>query len=1209
MGPDTDAPTARRRRTWALAALLIVLLAGAAAFVAVMVISDKTPLEVVERVWSVLTARGGALVARLALPLVLVAGVLTGLAAWLPRRDEAGAAIGIAGGVIVATASVAHTMAAEAPRLVLAIVAAALALLIAGWLEVRRERRTSGRRMGTAAATLIAALAVQAGLAIAGLGLVGATRSDGLALAATWQPWFAAVALEPWSAAWAVVIGVGVAVSAGLWWRTQTASDDDRPSPPADRLWGLALAWIPAALLLGVAWTALGGTVAMGLAVAVALPAVAIAVGHLALLAAGRRAPGAATTTRIVALTTAVVIAATSLPGIANAVLVPDWRAAVAELAPRASRWDALVIDGATATADLERVATATGVLDGLPPRMGHDDARLTAADGPFRVWLAGEGAAVPAGYVERQTIAVRGLALRLATRAEVDVDVAVYGATPSGIMAAIAARETGADVVLLATDTHVGGMTTGGLGHTDIGDKRTVGGLALEFYTRLGLHYEVARFGQFLAWDHEPSAAQAVLDAMLDEAGVRVLPGAAMDRLAGPVLDGRRIVSITTTGGARIAADSWVDATYEGDLLAAAGVPWTIGREAAATYGESLAGVRPVVVPDYKQQVFGRFYGSGRLLPGISSEPVAAPGTADERVQAYTFRVCVTDDPSRAVPFPVPDGYDRADFVLVERAIDTWTRRAGEPPPLDAVLAIARLPNGAGDLNNARLFSTDVVGESTTWAEADDAERTRIRATHVAWVAGLLHFLATDEAIPEPLRSAVAAWGLCGDEFAATGHWPPQLYVREARRMVGEVVLTQAEVQAGRAQPDPVAIGSYRIDNHVVQRVLNEDGIVLGEGSLAADVRPYHVPMRALVPPRGSIENLVVGVTVSTSHVAWSSLRMEPTFMMLGEAAGLIAADRGRDRGRRPGRALRHGRCCPARARRRAGPAMSGRLREWRASDWWFVLVQFALSRALYLAVGVATTLLLAAEPTERLADLVGPAWDAVRSLLVHGDSYWYRSIVQDGYTVMPFDASEARNWAFFPLFPVLVTLVGGSQAAGIALANVAALVATRLLMAEVRTGWGRGVARWTVLFLLFQPFSGMFSSFRPESLLLLFAVGAWVAARRGHWWLAFVCVALATLTRSQGVVVALLLIDPLWAQRDVLRRRPWPILLGPLLPIAALVGFSAYLGSLTGDPLAWAHIQAAWGRDGFDPLGSSTRTGRRCSCATAGTSRCSTG
>lgn len=257
------------------------------------------------------------------------------------------------------------------------------------------------------------------------------------------------------------------------------------------------------------------------------------------------------------------------------------------------------------------------------------------------------------------------------------------------------------------------------------------------------------------------------------------------------------------------------------------------------------------------------------------------------------------------------------------------------------------------------------------------------------------------------------------------------------------------------------------------------------------------------------------------------------------------------------------------------------------RAADLRFVLVHVALSRAIYLGVGVTTALLIEASGTVRLADLVGPAGDALRGLLVHGDSYWYRTIIEDGYAAIPFSADAQQNWAFFPLYPAVVAALGGSHLAGILVANVAAVAATHLLLAEVRAGWGRTVARWTVLFLLYWPFSGMLSSFRPESLMLLFVVGAWVAGRRGSWWVAWSCVALATLTRSQGLLVALVLIDPLWAQRDAIRQRPWPVLVGAALPLLAVAGFSAYLGALTGDPLAWAHIQVAWGRAGFDPLG----------------------
>lgn len=887
------------RRTGLLVAIVLVVVAAVATAV-VSVAFSTTPGAILERAWQEVTGRRAAIAGAAAVPLVALAAVLVGAAGRRSGQGRRGLAIGGSSALILGGAAVTHALVAAEPVLAASAAAAAATLLV---LAAGPRRWMVVPGAGGPGAAVVALMGMQAGAALIGLGAVAVVRSDWLADVPGWPAWLATAVMSPWSGAWAIAVGLGLVLSAAAWWRRP---DEGRATGGA---WGLAIAWVPLVLLLGMATTLLSGApdgAPMAHAMAAALPGLALAIGHLAAGPGGpapmtvRVDPSAvasrrpATGERLGSLAAALVLVIAVLPGAGSAVLGPDWRGVLDRLAPLASRWDALVVADPGAATELGRQATAMGLLDGLPPRMPADDPALASDAGPYRVWLLGSPASVPApaGYVERSTLDVRGLTIRLATRPQVAADVAVYGATPSGVMAAISARQAGADVVLMAADAHVGGMTTSGLGHTDIGDKTTVGGLALAFYTRIGAAYEMTRYGNFLAWDHEPSVAQAVIDTMLKDAGVRVLPGAALDRVRGVQSDGRRITSLTTTDGTRISAASFVDASYEGDLMAAAGVPWTIGREASATYGESLAGVRPVARPDYKQQVFGRSYRTGELLPGISEAPVAAPGSADERVQAYTFRLCVTDIPERAVPFPAPTGYDRGSFVLVERAIETWTRRAGEPPPLDAVLTITRLPNGTGDLNNARLFSTDVIGESTGWAEADDAERARIREVHLRWVAGLLHFLSTDEAVPTALRSAVAAWGLCRDEFAATDHFPPQLYVREARRLLGDVVLTQADVQSGAEQPDPVAIGSYRIDNHVVQRVVDEDGIVLGEGSLDADVRPYHIPMRALLPPRGSVENLVVGVTVSASHVAWSSLRMEPTFMMLGEAAGLIARE-----------------------------------------------------------------------------------------------------------------------------------------------------------------------------------------------------------------------------------------------------------------------------------------------------------------------------
>jgi hypothetical protein len=267
-----------------------------------------------------------------------------------------------------------------------------------------------------------------------------------------------------------------------------------------------------------------------------------------------------------------------------------------------------------------------------------------------------------------------------------------------------------------------------------------------------------------------------------------------------------------------------------------------------------------------------------------------------------------------------------------------------------------------------------------------------------------------------------------------------------------------------------------------------------------------------------------------------------------------------------------------------RAGDPLRDLLR--RRDDWVFLVVHLVLSRLLYLGVGITTPLLLDAAPTTYLHQLAEPAGQALRDLLIHGDSVWYHGIVQDGYTVMPFDASEQRNWAFFPLYPFLTILAGGSHLSGILVANLALVAASRLLMAEVRSGWGGIAARWVVLFLLYQPFSGMFSSYRPESILLLAAVGAWVAARRGQWWVAWLCVAAATMTRSQGILVTVLLLDPLIAQRSLWRARALPIVVGAAFPLLALGAFSGYLASITGEPLAWARILQAWGRTSPDPL-----------------------
>ena len=274
------------------------------------------------------------------------------------------------------------------------------------------------------------------------------------------------------------------------------------------------------------------------------------------------------------------------------------------------------------------------------------------------------------------------------------------------------------------------------------------------------------------------------------------------------------------------------------------------------------------------------------------------------------------------------------------------------------------------------------------------------------------------------------------------------------------------------------------------------------------------------------------------------------------------------------------------------ASVAVSRRRRLWQeliGPDTRFVLIHFVLSRLIILAGGALTSMLLAADGRQELIPLLSDegVQEGIRRLFVAGDANWYMRVVTGGYEAIPFSAAEQHNWAFFPLYPLIVIILGGTVDAGVIAANAFALVAARVLIHEVRDFESATVARWTILFVLYWPFSVMLSAFRPESLLLLFAVLAWAFARRGHWWLAWAAIALATLTRSQGLLTVLLLIDPIWAQREAIRRHPWPLILGAALPVLALGAFSLHLWDLTGDPLAWSHIQAAWGRQGLDPIG----------------------
>jgi hypothetical protein len=459
-----------------------------------------------------------------------------------------------------------------------------------------------------------------------------------------------------------------------------------------------------------------------------------------------------------------------------------------------------------------------------------------------------------------------------------VSADVCVYGATPAGIAAGIQVRRMGKSVVLAAFDKHVGGVTASGLGATDIGRKAGIGGISREFYRRVG-----ARYGAPEAWVFEPHVAEEVFERMLAEAGV---PIRRAQHLATVERDGARVRSITMEDGTTLSCSMYVDATYEGDLMARAGVSYTIGREANAKYGETLNGVQfghpahnfNVAIDPYR--VPGQ--PSSGLLPGISAEPLAAQGAGDRRVQAYNFRLCLTKERKNWRPIPKPASYDPRQYELLARYVSAGV--------FDALKLSIAIPNGKTDTNNHGGFSTDFIAANYDWPDGDYATRERIYQAHLDYQMGLLWFLCHDERLPAHVREESCKWGLPNDEFPETGGWPRELYVREARRMVSDLVMTERHCRGKERVPDSIGLAAYGMDSHNTQRVV-VNGAVKNEGNVEEDVQaPFPIGYHAIVPRRGEAENLLVPVALSATHIAYGSIRMEPVFMILGQSAATAA-------------------------------------------------------------------------------------------------------------------------------------------------------------------------------------------------------------------------------------------------------------------------------------------------------------------------------
>lgn len=464
--------------------------------------------------------------------------------------------------------------------------------------------------------------------------------------------------------------------------------------------------------------------------------------------------------------------------------------------------------------------------------------------------------------------------------------DVCVFGGTAGGVIAAVSAARLGRSVVLASEGPRLGGMVSGGLGATDVGRNEIVGGITREFYERTWRIYGVRE----PLWRITPGVATRVFADMVREAGVTVLAGV---RILRAEKKAARLVRVSADRGVTLEARMFIDASYEGDLLAAAGVGYSVGREASAQYGEPLNGIRGArkdsqFAPGVDPFVKPGNPGSG-LLPCIQEGDGGPAGEGDRRVQAYNFRLCLTDVAANRIPVPPPEAYDPARYELLARQI-SMLRDSGQAVKFTDFFLIVRLPDGKTDFNNTGPFSSDHVGASWEYPDGGPEVRERIRRDHVEYTRGLFHFIRTDPRVPPEARRGAEMWGLCRDEFTETGGWSPQLYVREARRMVGSMVLTQADCERKKPVTDSVGMAAFTIDSHICQRVVRE-GKLENEGNIGADVLPYPVSYGTLLPRQKECENLLVPVCLSASHVSYGSLRMEPVFMVLGQSAGFAAS------------------------------------------------------------------------------------------------------------------------------------------------------------------------------------------------------------------------------------------------------------------------------------------------------------------------------
>jgi FAD dependent oxidoreductase len=494
--------------------------------------------------------------------------------------------------------------------------------------------------------------------------------------------------------------------------------------------------------------------------------------------------------------------------------------------------------------------------------------------------------------------------------------DLVIYGGTATAVTAAVQAKQMGKTIIIVSPDKHLGGLSSGGLGFTDTGNKAVIGGLAREFYHRVYQHYQKPeawnwesreQFGNIgqgtvaldgenrTMWIFEPHVAEQVFEDFIREYKIPVVRNEWLNRKTGVKKSGASIVSIKTLSGKTYAGKMFIDATYEGDLMAAAGVNYHVGRESKAQYGEQWNGVQTGVL--HHRHHFGAVKDKispywipgdpkSGVLPRISTAPPGEYGAADNKLQAYCFRMCLTDHAENRVPFPKPAGYDPKQYELMLRIFQAGWREGFQK--------FDRIPNHKTDTNNHGPFSTDNIGYNYDYPEASYERRRQIIREHEQYQKGWLYFIANDPRVPKDVQDEFRKWGLAKDEFKDNGAWPHQIYVREARRMVGAYVMTENELLKKRPTPDSVGMGSYGIDSHNIQRYIigaGKDAYVQNEGDIGVSTNgPYQIAYGSLVPKKGQADNLFVPVAMSSSHIAYGSIRMEPVFMILGQSSATAA-------------------------------------------------------------------------------------------------------------------------------------------------------------------------------------------------------------------------------------------------------------------------------------------------------------------------------